>query len=414
MKDLPIADRARLHASAALPARQRVALEARGHVDRVHGQRAGQFGRVFDGHAGALRQVRPHGVRGIARQRDQAARHMLGALHRWPVGQRPQAPGVVVDGGIGHGGDQLAQRRAGGAHGARQIGCVGAVVPALRVGRRIAVHNGDHVHPLAAAHRVLHDVQARAQPGGDLRAAQRRGQRRLAQHGAVGQVPGHTRRAVVQQLLAHAAPHAVGAQQRVAFDLLAGHGVQRDHLAVVGVAGQPVVKVEVHIRLAGRRHAQDTVQIGAVDGGVGGAIALQRARAQRQGAQVRAAGGVAHLQPIRESSHGAQFFLQTPGLQDARHVGAELHACPHFGELRRAFVQAHLPPRARRRQRRRQAANATTGNQKLLCCRHAPIVPPCSARSDDAAQACATPFDSSKKCRQRLWEKREQLWFLHY
>ena len=178
-------------------------------------------------------------------------------------------------------------------------------------------------------------------------------------------MPGHARRAVVQQLLAHVAPHAIGAQQRIAFDLLARHGGQRHRPAVVVQAGHPVVQVQVHAVLLQGGAAQQAVQIGAVDGGVRRAIALHGACAQRQRAQVGATGGVAHLQPVGEGGDGVQLVLQAPGAQDARHIRAKLHAGAHLGEFRRALEQANFPAGARHGQRGRQPADAATGNQQL-------------------------------------------------
>ena len=89
----------------------------------------------------------------------------------------------------------------------------------------------DHhmIQPLAAAHRILHSVHFRAQPDGDVAAAQLLRQLRLADQSAVSQMarsPGH---AIAQKLLPRCTPQAIGSDHCVSF-MCSQAGLNRNSL----------------------------------------------------------------------------------------------------------------------------------------------------------------------------------------
>ena len=352
----------------------------------MHGQRVLQLGGIFNCHAGTLRQVRAHGVRSVAQQRHQALRHLRRALQRRAVRQRPQPPAAAIGGNAPH---QVLQSGAGAGQGAFQVGGVGGMVPALQIARRCALHDDHQVLQLAPAHRVLNGVQARPQPGRDMAGAQRWRQGGLRHQRAVGQVAAGAWRAVSEQARARGAPKAVCADEGVALHFLALAGAHQHGAIGFGVLVNGQVQVQLHGIACLHRLEQQPVQVGAVDGGVGGAITRYCLGAQRQHCQFAPRESTAHLQAVRESGHGLQGLLESPGLQAPHHVRAQLHAGAHFAEGGSAFVQPHLPASARRGQCRSQSANASARNQHLFF--HGAIVPAalCSAAPRRAHLLCA-------------------------
>ena len=146
-------------------------------------------------------------------------------------------------------------------------------------------------------------MHARAQPSRDIGGTQPLGQLGLVHQGAVGQVPGDTRRAVAQQLLAQDAAHAVGGDQGIAFDQLAGLGSHGDHAVRFGKAFNGLAQVQVHARISLSGFLQQLLQIGPVDGGVGSAVAMHGLAAQRHVPQFLPCGGAAHPQAVRQRHH---------------------------------------------------------------------------------------------------------------
>ncbi|KEH09420.1 hypothetical protein GY14_12490 [Delftia tsuruhatensis] len=186
-------------------------------------------------------------------------------------------------------------------------------------------------------------------------------------------MPGDTRRAVAQQLLAQDAAHAVGGDQGIAFDQLAGLGSHGDHAVRFGKAFNGLAQVQVHARISLSGFLQQLLQIGPVDGGVGSAVAMHGLAAQRHVPQFLPCGGAAHPQAVRQRHHLLQRLLQAPGLQAAHHIRPQLDSSPHFAEHACLFEKTHFPARPRCTNRGSQATNAAAGNQHLLV--HARIVP---------------------------------------
>ena len=125
-------------------------------------------------------------------------------------------------------------------------------------------------------------------------------------------------------------------------------------------------RIQLHGGVVLQGLQQQAVQVGAVDGGIGGAVALHGGRAQRHRGQGVAAQRATHLQLIRKSRHRLQGPLQAPGLQAPHGVRPQLHTRAHLAELRRTLVQPHIPPCTCRTERSRQPPDAATGHQYLL------------------------------------------------
>jgi hypothetical protein len=131
------------------------------------------------------------------------------------------------------------------------------------------VEHRDQVEQLAAAHRVVHQVRLFAAPQQHVVAPQVRRDVLALEHRAVGDVAGHARLAVADDGFTHAAPQAVRAHQRRAFD---------DFAALPGARVTPLascVKPRPWRWCAGSRRQlpagvqEDLVQVGAVDHAVG-------------------------------------------------------------------------------------------------------------------------------------------------
>ena len=223
-------------------------------------------------------------------------------------------------------------------------------------------------------------MHARAQPSRDIGGTQPLGQLGLVHQGAVGQVPGDTRRAVAQQLLAQNAAHAVGGDQGIAFYQLAGPGSHGDHAVGLGKALDGLAQVQVHARISLSGFPQQLLQIGPVDGGVGRAIALHGLAAQGHMRQFLPGDCAAHAQAARQCHHLLQRFLQAPGLKPPHDIRTDLDSGAHFTERGRLLEKTHFPTRPRRTDGGGQATNAAAGNQHLLVhVRIVPLPPPMAA-----------------------------------
>ena len=88
----------------------------------------------------------------------------------------------------------------------------------------------------------------------------------------------------------------VGAEQCVAFNLAPAGGAHLDHVVRLGKTINRYTRMQSHRRLLRHRVQQQAVQVGAVNGAVGGAVACNRRRAQGQFSQHFAVNCAAHLQ----------------------------------------------------------------------------------------------------------------------
>ena len=239
----------------------------------------------------------------------------------------------------------------------------------------------------------------RAKPCSDLVGAQRRRQIGGAQHGAVGQMPCDTRRAVLDERLADRAPDAIGGHQHVAFHAVGGANGQRYGACSVGEIGDRLVQIHVNALVAHGRTGQRAVQIRPVHGDIGRAVAFDRARAQRQLAQHLAGQRAAGLQLIRKGGDRLQFVAQAPVAQDAGDVRPQLNARAHLAERGGALIQANFTTGPRAAQRRGQATNTAPCDQHLRCahdrrlCRAA-VRALHRAAGHDSRSAQAAPVDA--------------------
>ena len=292
-------------------------------------------------------------------------RLLVGARDRRAVAQRPQAP-------VLYGRRQFAQPAGAADQGGAQVFGMGGVVPVVQIGIDLADDDGDHIQALSGAHRVLHHVQLGPQPDRHLLAAQVQRQILLAHQRAVGQVAADARRRIAQQLAAHQAPQAVGANQGLALQIQTGGTVQAHAVGVLVEGDGALVQLQFHAIGFEHTRQQHLVQVGTVDAGVGRAVALLHRRPQGQRAEHRATGGAARLQPLGEGGKAAQRRVQAPALQDARDIRPHLDAGPNLAKGAGAFDQLHRPLGLRASQRCGQAAYAAPGDQYVL--RHAPIL----------------------------------------
>ena len=189
------------------------------------------------------------------------------------------------------------------------------------------------------------------------------GQARLRDQRPVGQMPGRLRRAVTQQLLANAAPAAIGAHQQVAAHHLVIGQLQRHIRVGLLKTDHRTVQMQRRATLLLQRRQQQHMQVGPVDGVVRRAVALGKRITQAQHAQLRASDGAAHLQPVWAGHHGLQGVLQAPSAQDFHHVGAQLNTGAKLRKLGAALEQRHFCTRTGASQSGTQATNSTACNQ---------------------------------------------------
>ena len=350
---IDLAEHARheLHARGAQISQLLVFLERRlvvaaGRLDLV-----GEADRVFHRGVAALRQILKHRMRGVAEQRDAA----LGpVLDRRAVAQHPHLPGVDLL-------QQRAHRLALVLEALVQLGRIAVGVPALLVA--VGVEHHDEVEQLAAAERVVHQVGLLAAPADHLGQAVLRGPFRGRQHRAIGDVAGHDRLAVADDLLAHRGPQSVAADQRRALVGLAGLGLHGD--ARSGV-------VDRHHLLRDRELDQvrflagvedDVEHVGAVNDAVGRAVFVVEALVDLHVDDGFGGDRVAKLQAFGKRAPVEHLLGQSEHLEHPEHVGSELDAGADLLELGRLFQHLHRDALARQRQRRRQSADAAADNQ---------------------------------------------------
>ena len=210
MKNLAIANRARLHPGIALPAVERVAAQARADIQVRHRQRTLQLRRILNGHAGPLRQIGPHGVGSIANQAHQTPGHALGARQRRTVRQRPQPPLPTAGLDAAH---HIPQCRATALQRTGQLQGIGGMVPLGQVFGCGAFDNHHQIQKLAPAHRVVHGMQLRAQPDVHLVGAPSSGHIGHGNQGPVSQMTTDARSArIAQHTTPQLAPNAIGQQ----------------------------------------------------------------------------------------------------------------------------------------------------------------------------------------------------------
>ena len=228
------------------------------------------------------------------------------------------------------------------------------------------VHHRHHVEPLAAAHGVMHHMQARAEPGGDRVVALRGGQVVSVHHAPVGQVATGAHRLRAQHLRPHTAPQAVAAneglplQRRVAFGRHL-HGIGR-----LLISGHARVEVQAHTGFLLDGAQQQAVQVGAVQGGVGLGVAGQGHGTQAQLPQPLAAVCIAHPQQLGKGGAGLQLVRQAPGMQHAHRIGPQLQARAHFAKGAGLLQHVHRNPGPGQRQRAGQTPNAATGDHHMF------------------------------------------------
>ena len=186
------------------------------HVRQAH--------RVFHRHAGALREILQHRVRGIAQQRDTAVDP---ALDRIAVAQYPELPVLAMANDILR---TLVDMRETLHH-----FVVGHRLAGDRLGR-VVVAGDDEVEHFPARQRIMHEMAFRAGPQRGRVPAQVLRHLLGRDHRTIGRMAGNPRRAVADDLLADVRPQPVGADQRRAGDAFAGGKERRNRCAVLVIA----------------------------------------------------------------------------------------------------------------------------------------------------------------------------------
>ena len=361
MKNLAISPCPGLHAGVALPAVPGVALQQHGHIkSRTCGQaqQVSQLGCIFYGHASALRQIGAHGVGGIAQQGHPAQRMLVSALHRGAVAQGPEPP-------VCNRCCQILQCCVAACQCRGKFRCIGAVVPGVNIGGQMTMHDGHHIEPGTAAHRVMHDVHAGTQPDRDIVAAQVFGQAALQHQCAVGKVTGAPGLPVAQQLLANGAPQPIGADQHIALKGQAVSGANRHRLRVLVKAVQRLRQMQPGAGVLLHRFKQQAMQVCAMHSSVGRAITGSDGSAQTQRAQNLTCHRIACLQQFGKCCDAFKGVTQAPMVQHLDHIGPQLNTRTHFTESRCSLKQLHIPLGTRGGQGHGQPANAAADNQRL-------------------------------------------------
>ena len=205
---------------------------------------------------------------------------------------------------------------------------------------------------------------ARAGPEHDVGTPEVVGHFRALEHAAIGDVAGHTRRAVADDAFAGLRPHAVAADQRAAFGALAVFQRDGDAVAVILVAVDLAVVFQRDqvAALAGLQKRR--VDVGAMGDGVRLAEALDEFGAERNIGDQLAGQRVAHFLRRRAMGVGEHGVLEADLFQHAENIRPKLDAGADFAEFGRLLEQAHRKTLPRQRIGRDQPADAAAGNEK--------------------------------------------------
>ena len=229
-------------------------------------------------------------------------------------------------------------------------------VPAFFV--TVAVEHGHQVEQLAAPQRVVHEVRLLAAPQRDVGAVQMRRHLGHRQHRAVGDVARHARLAVADDLLAHAAPQAVGADQCGGLQPPAVDQLHLDAAVAPGEAGDLALHLQRDRRQFATGVEEHLMQVGAVDHAVGLAVGGQRLLADRRAHHQFAAAHVAHHQVGRKVGDAPDRLGQAQVLEQTKHVGPELDAGADLAQGVGLLEHLHGVALSRQHQRDGQAADA--------------------------------------------------------
>jgi len=213
-----------------------------------------------------------------------------------------------------------------------------------------------------AADRVVQQVRVRTNPELDgLRVRQCR-QLPGRHDAAEGAGPGVGRALAPGDPLADGRAHAVRPDHEVRLRGLAVGKLERDAVALVDEALQPVSQVQP---LAAERAVQDALQVGAVDAEIGCAETLLVAQAVSDGM----GGDAASVLPApvdqlgRLGGHGSNLVEHAKAAQLPRRVGRQRHRRADLGQLRSLLENRRFQPALPERQGERQAADAAADDR---------------------------------------------------
>ncbi len=183
-------------------------------------------------------------------------------------------------------------------------------------------------------------------------------------------MPGDARRAVAHDLLAHARPEAVRADQHAARHALAGEETRRDVGAVLLVAGDGAPRAQLDQRVVLARAQEDAVQVAAVHDGVGVAEALAELAPEVDGADVLGGHGVHEAELVHIHGHVPGGIADAEVVEGVEGVGAELDAGADLAEHRRALEHDDREPFLGEAEGCRQAADPAASDEDGLVLLH--------------------------------------------
>src|SRR3990172_145731 len=164
---------------------------------------------VLDGESGALRQIRQHGMRGIAEKGDAA---FAEAAQTGEAIERPAPPARRPF-------QQRFRILSPARETSEQSFGAACLVPALKLSA--AFGDGDNIQVAAAADRVVHDMRARPEPEADHGRIEGGGKAVPGQERAPGARAREAQACLGHDERAHRRPQAVGADQAGALGLAA-------------------------------------------------------------------------------------------------------------------------------------------------------------------------------------------------
>ena len=338
------------HARGAGDARRLIHLERGRHVEAAGLHRLAERDRVFQRHAGALREVLHHRMRRVTQQRGRA---VAPARDRVAVGRAPSAPrGRPVE--------QLARARMHALE-VRQHFVLAAVAhaPLLLLA---AVEGDDQVVLLAVAQRVVHQVAVRAGP--DHRCVPAQVGRHVGRrhHRAVHHMARHARR-IAQQRGAHHRLHAVAADDGIGLEAatVARDGNHALRTRVDGLDQRRGVKADQRMLL--HRVVDRTMQVGPMAHRIRIAKARAKRVADRHRRDFAAVDRVHHHQPIGEHRTPPHRLAHAQRVECGEGVGAELQPGTDLADGGALLQQIDRHADARERQRGRHAADAAADEQ---------------------------------------------------
>src|SRR4029078_10803502 len=326
-----------------------VGFEGRRRIVRRDRDFFGENDCILGRHAGTLREILQHRVRGIGEQRDATLRPIL---HRLTVAEDPHAPGFDT---LEHAQHLRHLHLEVLPH--HILAALG--VPSFLV--MIGVENGDEVVELTAPQRVVHEMRARAGPEHDV------GPPEIFRHilelknAAIGDMSGNARLAVADQIFADFRQHAVAADQRAAFDGLTVVERDADSVAMIFIGVDTPARLKCDQVAALTCFEKGAVDVGPMGHRIRLAEPFEESITQRDIGDEFAGERVAHLLRWRTVRVGQECIFKPDFFEHAKDIGSQLDAGAHLAEFGRLLEKADGKSLMGKRVSGYQAADAAAG-----------------------------------------------------